>query len=298
MLLTCYCILSAYGQSADQNYRTYIEQFYPIAIRQQQLHKIPASIILAQGLLESGAGKGRLSVEANNHFGIKCHNWSGNTIGHDDDEKNECFRKYQNAQESFEDHSQFLISRPRYQNLFKLEPTDYKGWAYGLKAAGYATDPSYPQKLISLIERYQLHQYDVTKNYQYADKKEVADNNYYYPTAPTGPRAIYKSNYVKMVVATNRDSYASLAIEFKRSEKRIRKYNDVGENAVLQQGNIVYLSSKKKKGSRSHPVHVVQQGETFYGISQVFGIQLMSLYKLNKLDFSEGAQIGQIIRLR
>ncbi len=126
-----------------------------------QQHRIPASITLAQGLLESGAGKSKLAVEANNHFGIKCHNnWNGETIRIDDDEKNECFRKYPSPEMSYEDHSQFLITRNRYASLFELETTDYKGWAHGLKAAGYATNPKYAPQLIKLIEDYKLHQYD------------------------------------------------------------------------------------------------------------------------------------------
>ena len=147
------CVAS-FGQSLDANYLAYIEKYHTIAIRQQKLHGIPASIILAQGLLESGAGRGRLAVEANNHFGIKCHDWTGDRIYHDDDERNECFRKYRHASESYEDHSLFLVNRSRYRNLFQLNPTDYVAWAHGLKAAGYATDPAYAQKLISLIERY------------------------------------------------------------------------------------------------------------------------------------------------
>ena len=129
-------------------------------MRQMRKSKIPASIILAQGILESGSGRGRLAVKANNHFGIKCHGWKGAKIYHDDDRSQECFRKYGKAESSYEDHSEFLTGRSRYANLFKLKPTDYKGWAKGLRAAGYATDRKYPQKLISLIERYKLYTYD------------------------------------------------------------------------------------------------------------------------------------------
>ncbi|MGS2727694.1 glucosaminidase domain-containing protein [Psychroserpens sp. BH13MA-6] len=138
----------------------YILDYHLIAMEEMRKYKIPASITLAQGILESGSGRGRLSVEANNHFGIKCHGWSGKKIYHDDDRSQECFRKYDHAKTSFEDHSDFLTSRGRYANLFKLRENDYKGWAKGLRAAGYATDRKYPDKLISLIERYQLDQYD------------------------------------------------------------------------------------------------------------------------------------------
>ncbi|MEW4924398.1 glucosaminidase domain-containing protein [Algibacter sp. 2305UL17-15] len=143
--------------STTQNY---INTYKTVAQKEMTLYNIPASITLAQGILESSSGKGRLSVEANNHFGIKCHTWTGAKIYHDDDAKGECFRKYNNAKYSFRDHSLFLTSRKRYAGLFDLKISNYKGWARGLRAAGYATDRKYPQKLISLIERYQLYRYD------------------------------------------------------------------------------------------------------------------------------------------
>jgi len=138
----------------------YIDTYADIAKAQMRSAKIPASITLAQGILESGSGNGRLAVKANNHFGIKCHGWTGAKIYHDDDKSQECFRKYKNPETSYKDHSEFLTGRKRYAKLFQLKPNDYKGWARGLKKAGYATDPKYPQKLISLIERYQLYAYD------------------------------------------------------------------------------------------------------------------------------------------
>lgn len=145
---------------APSSVDVYIALYADIAKDKMRTHKIPASITLAQGVLESGVGRGRLAIEANNHFGIKCHGWTGAKIYHDDDRSQECFRKYPKAEMSYEDHSEFLTGRSRYAGLFTLEPDDYKGWAKGLRAAGYATDRKYPQKLISLIERYQLYQYD------------------------------------------------------------------------------------------------------------------------------------------
>lgn len=139
----------------------YIDKFSAVAQNNMRDFKIPASITLAQGILESGSGKGRLCLEANNHFGIKCHKgWTGPSISHDDDAKGECFRKYDDPADSYRDHSLFLTSRSRYADLFQLDILDYKAWAKGLKKAGYATDPKYPSKLISIIERYNLHQYD------------------------------------------------------------------------------------------------------------------------------------------
>lgn len=289
------CIAS-FGQSLDANYLAYIEKYHTVAIRQQKLHGIPSSIILAQGLLESGAGRGRLAVEANNHFGIKCHDWTGDRIYHDDDERNECFRKYRHASESYEDHSLFLVNRSRYRNLFQLNPTDYVAWAHGLKAAGYATDPDYAQKLISLIERYNLHEYDKAHRGLFASHEEHVKNETV--GVPQSERAIYKSNYIRIVVATANDTYASLAKELKISERRLRKYNEVGTDAEPRAGSIVYLSKKKKRAACSNRIHVVQPGETLYGISQLYGIQLISLYKLNDLSFEQGAYIGQILKLR
>lgn len=161
----------AYANDTERYIGTYTE----VAQNEMALYGIPASITLAQGILESGSGNGRLSREANNHFGIKCHEWTGAKIYHDDDAKQECFRKYVDAKYSFRDHSLFLTERSRYSNLFKLKKTDYKGWAKGLKAAGYATDPKYPTKLISLIERYNLHDYDGVKSKQAKPQHQYAD---------------------------------------------------------------------------------------------------------------------------
>jgi LysM repeat protein len=282
------------SQSRDQLYHDYIEKYHSIATAQQRSHGIPASIILAQGLLESGAGRGRLATEGNNHFGIKCHEWTGRKIYHDDDERNECFRKYDHPRESFEDHSVFLTTRSRYRSLFLLPSDDYKGWAHGLKAAGYATDPNYAHKLIDLIDRYQLYRYDL-HNLPQHDPRPA-------PLLPvTGgsvERTVYKSNGVKLIVAQPGDSYTSLAAATGIREDRLRYYNDAPEHATLRPGNTVYLAKKKTKGTRAYPVHVVQEGETLYGIAQNYGIQLISLYKLNNLSFDQGATIGQVLKLR
>ena len=152
------------SQSVNNAYLDYIKNYSPIAVEQQKLHRIPASIKLAQGLLESAAGRGELVRQSNNHFGIKCSDWGGETIYADDDKRQECFRKYRTARESYEDHSLFLISRSRYASLFELQPTDYKAWAYGLKYCGYATDTKYSEKLIKKIEKYNLHVYDTSED--------------------------------------------------------------------------------------------------------------------------------------
>ena len=149
----------------------YIAYFKSVAINEMHLYGIPASITLAQGILESGSGKGRLARQANNHFGIKCHTWNGDKIYHDDDEAQECFRKYKDPNASYRDHSEFLANRKRYAGLFKLKMNDYKGWAKGLRKAGYATDPKYPKKLISLIERFKLYKFDKKSKNKRSKKK-------------------------------------------------------------------------------------------------------------------------------
>ncbi|WP_296312167.1 glucosaminidase domain-containing protein [Winogradskyella sp. UBA3174] len=194
------------------NVDVYINRFSPIARAKMQTSKIPASITLAQGILESGVGKGRLAVEANNHFGIKCHGWKGAKIYHDDDSSQECFRKYEKPESSYDDHSEFLTGRKRYANLFKLKPDDYKGWAKGLKAAGYATDRKYPQKLISLIERYELYKYD----------KEVLGNN--------SVEIIPVNSGVLRYVIVKGDTLYSLAKRFNTSVGAIKDLNNMTSN--------------------------------------------------------------------
>ena len=160
-ILQLLMVLPALGEERMDSYEAYIDKYYRIAQEQQRLYGIPASITLAQGLLESAAGGSKLAVAARNHFGIKCGNdWTGKTVSHDDDARGECFRAYKHAKQSYEDHSKFLAGRPRYASLFKLKITDYKGWARGLKKAGYATNPRYAEQLIDIIELYELHKYD------------------------------------------------------------------------------------------------------------------------------------------
>ena len=190
----------------------YINQFVTIAKEEMQKFKIPASITLAQGILESGSGRGRLAVKANNHFGIKCHEWQGAKIYHDDDASQECFRKYRKAKSSYEDHSKFLKGRKRYANLFKLKPDDYKGWAKGLKKAGYATDRKYPQKLISLIERYKLYRYDD----EVLDGKQVE-------------RVNVNSGVTRHIIEKG-DTLYSLSIRYNTSVEAIKDLNNMATN--------------------------------------------------------------------
>lgn len=192
----------------------YIAEFSQVAIDEMRKYNIPASITLAQGILESASGQGRLATKANNHFGIKCHKWEGSKIYHDDDELQECFRKYNIAGESYRDHSEFLTSRSRYNNLFKLKSNDYKGWAKGLKAAGYATDKKYPEKLIGLIERYKLYEYDT------------------FVLKGTPVSAIKPSETVNVHVVKKGDTLYSISKRYKISVTSLKKWNNLEGNTL------------------------------------------------------------------
>ena len=215
-LCSCVFVLSS---KAQNNYLRYIEQYRDIAIEQMLKWKVPASITLAQGLLESAAGRSTLATQGNNHFGIKCHGWTGHTIYRDDDLKNECFRAYKSAYESFEDHSKFLATGQRYRSLFSLKITDYKGWAKGLKAAGYATNPRYAQSLIDIIENYNLSQYDNAKSYDKFMVERSHDGQV--NGQPLHPIYIYNKNYY--LYARQGDTIRTIADEIGISYRRLAR---------------------------------------------------------------------------
>ena len=275
---------------AEQDNEAYIQKYCKIAMREMNDYGIPASITLAQGILESAAGTSRLAVQANNHFGIKCHNdWSGEKIYHDDDKRNECFRKYERAEESFIDHSQFLKDRARYSFLFELDKTDYKAWAKGLKQAGYATDPNYPNRLITLIEKYELYEYD---KQSFTSKEEGVK---------TPVKLVKEKNEsgLKYVYVQKGESYYTIAVKYNIPFGLIYSYNDVDRKTRQpEEGTIVYLQKKKKKITWGEGVHVVEKGESMHDISQKYGIRLHSLYDLNNMPYDSKAEVGQLLKLR
>lgn len=301
LVLLCFFTLCASGRSQQE---TYIEKFAPIAVSEMHRSGIPASITLAQGLLESGYGRSELALKGNNHFGIKCHNgWQGGKVYHDDDAKGECFRKYDSPEESYRDHSDFLRYNDRYASLFELEITDYKGWAYGLKAAGYASDKEYAPKLISLIERYALHEYDkgpVTLPETPAQLEQVkavtsqADEVFRFNLS----REMYSLNGVLFVYAFEGETYESIASDYRLFKREILRFNDLRGQAPLLPGTVVYLQAKKKHAAKGLDKHVVAAGETMRGISQRFAIRLKHLYKLNDLDKNYVLREGDILNLR
>lgn len=275
-------------------YERYIDKYKDIAIEQMHKYHVPASITLAQGLFESGAGLSRLAQDANNHFGIKCHRWNGARIYHDDDERNECFRSYNHARESYEDHSLFLVQGARYKELFKLKNTDYKGWARGLKKAGYATNPRYAEKLIEIIELYNLDQYDKAKH----SRREKINSHIYVSSMPAHVIYFFNDNYY--VKAKQGDTFRSLSDETGISYKRLAKFNERDYNDVLSQGDIIYLKKKKTKAPKEFKgrPHIVKSGESMYLISQLYGIRLESLYKLNKLSPDYQIRVGDMLWVR
>lgn len=317
---------SLFAQQRNQAYVDYIQKYAHIAVSEQAKFGIPASITLAQGLLESGAGKSELALKSNNHFGIKCHTgWTGERTYHDDDAEQECFRKYKNVSESYDDHSLFLTSRPRYADLFSLKATDYKGWAHGLKKAGYATDPNYANKLIKIIEDYGLHQLDTQgslgSGYQMVTEKE-SDFNTNNQNSKTTDRKrnvrknkrkaatamgyvpayrqheVERTNGVRCVIAQAGDTYASIADEFDLRESDLLRFNDLNSVQQLEQGEKVYLAPKKAKAPKGNSYYQVKAGDTARDISQRYGIRLKKLYDLNGMSYKQGVKIGQSLRLR
>ena len=252
-----------------------------MAISQMKHYGIPASITLAQGLLESGAGKSTLATKANNHFGIKCGGtWTGKTITHFDDGRNECFRSYSSVEDSYKDHSLFL-QKQRYQRLFSLAKDDYKGWAKGLKECGYATSPTYAANLINLIELYELYQYDKGGG-KHTITPEVTDH----PVTINRTMTVFP-NGIPYVVVKAGETLESIAARYGISKRKLRKYNELPKNAQVSIGDVIYFNKKKKKASKDFKKncwHKIKKGESMYSISQSYGIRVKNLYKMNFKD--------------
>ena len=295
-LLLC---LSSYGQARRNTlYQQYINQYKDLAIQQMLRYRIPASITLAQGLLESGAGRSDLAIKGNNHFGIKCHDWTGATTYHDDDLRQECFRAYNTVLESYEDHSRFLSTKPRYRKLFSLSQTDYRGWAHGLKAAGYATNPQYAYKLINIIELYGLDQYDRAKTYD----RYIARHSGTERISPDNPtlHPIYYFNKNYYIYAREGETFKMLSKEIGISARKLAKYNERDKRETLHKGDIIYLKKKQKRAPKEfkHRPHVVKAGDSMYLIAQKYGMRLESLYKKNGLGHDYQIRVGDTLRVR
>ena len=295
----------------------YIQTYKDIAMREMREYKIPASITLAQGLLESGAGNSALAREAKNHFGIKCHKgWEGETYIMDDDEKNECFRKYKNAEESFKDHSIFLTTRGRYSALFELDITDYQGWAKGLKAAGYATNPKYAQLLIDRIDLYDLTKYDQIALGQRTDDNQLPDiapedellELAYSPAnrsvfelvdMTAEKRFIYENNGVRFIFAKEGETPEQLAKDLGIKFNKFCEYNLLKrpDEMVFHSGDVVYLDKLRNKNWKAKK-YTVAEGETLRDVALRFAVRPERILKMNGLKEGERISTGQVVWLR
>ena len=275
----------------NKAYSDYFNQWGEVAMQQMIQYRIPASITLAQGVLESAAGKSELALRANNHFGIKCNGWTGRRSYHDDDERGECFRAYDNAYQSYVDHSVFLSTSQRYRRLFDLKRTDYKGWAKGLKACGYATSPTYATKLIEIIEAYKLYQYDQGKEFNRKENVLLQQGEM---------RHIYTFNKNYYIRARRGDTFRRIAEDVDISYRKLAKYNERNKNDVLEEGEIIWLHKKARKAPKAfkNRPHRVEPGESMYIISQRYGIRLKYLYKMNNLPPDYVIKTGDLLRVR
>lgn len=302
-----------FSQSVQEEY---INKYCQIAVEEMGRTGVPASITLAQGILESGSGTSQLSIKGNNHFGIKCHSdWTGGKMYVDDDAKNECFRMYHNASESFRDHSDFLRNNQRYASLFKLDVKDYKGWATGLKKAGYATSPTYATRLIEIIEKYNLAQYDsgtfvpvsVTSNIVAVAENEEGTS------VDKKPTRYYTSNGFELSMSeyslgtNNNTDYIVLkyAMDIQVLSRKLgmapwelSKYNDLPKKYTIQAGEVIYLKPKRNKAEKKYTVHVVERGETMRDISQKYAVKINKLYRKNGWEQGVQPVEGSKVRLR
>lgn len=302
-------VLGSPGFAQRMTTEAYIAKYKDVAIKKMKEYKIPASITLAQGILESGSGNSKLARKANNHFGIKCHNnWNGKKFFMDDDEKHECFRKYSKAADSYRDHSKFLTQRGRYSFLFEYDITDYKKWAYGLKKAGYATNPKYPKLLIRIIEKYDLSQYDkkaLGKFRKHKNKIKTHKEGAVPAIAAfklsgesaTG-RKILINNKRKLILAKQGDTYEKIASEFEIYTWQLYKYNEVNRKHKVVAGELIYLEKKKARANKKYKYHHIRQGETLHDVAQLYGMRLSKLLKMNNLPKGISLPVGAEVRVR
>lgn len=279
-------LLEAKGDAAR-----YLMEYYPVAVEHMEKHKIPASITLAQAVLEGGAGKSKLVAEANNHFGVKADKrWKGETVKAYDNGRWCDFRAYDNALESYEDHSKFLLVNRRYASLFDLDIDDYKGWAHGLKKAGYAEDKNYATKLIAIIERYDLNAFDTSpaKARCSSAQKDVAQGV-----------EIMEAHGLKYVVAGRDDTLGSISEKVGIAERKLTSYNDMYKGYKIKEGDIIYLEKKNSKAEKGSEFHTAEKGESLYSISQAYGIRLEKIYEMNpQYRNYTSLKVGDVIRLR
>jgi LysM repeat protein len=286
-LMTVGCLLLGKSEAQLMSTRQYIDSFKFVAMQEMRAHGVPASITLGQGVLESASGNSKLAKNCNNHFGIKCRsNWTGKFCLADDDAKDECFRGYETAFDSYRDHSLFLKGSKRYFLLFELSATDYKGWAHGLREAGYATNPNYGNILIGVIEKYRLSQYD---------SMVILGEDFFAPgtVANTAPVEV---NGIQAIVAKPGETPEQVAARYNMATWQIYKYNDISEGEMLSPGEIIYLKPKRRRAVEMN--HTVKNGETMRDISQKYGVKVKHLYKLNRLEPGLEVRPGEVLNLK
>ena len=324
LLLTVTSVAVAGRRPTRQTREEYIARYKQIAIDQMERYGIPASITLAQGILESDCGNSLLSRSSNNHFGIKCkRDWAGARVYHDDDEKGECFRAYDSVKDSYDDHAEFLDKQPRYDSLFRYAATDYRSWARGLKAAGYATAPDYAERLVRIIEDAKLYLLDRPNGdalyaqrrheQQHPDEWFSSQSSVSHTEAGSGIDPdnfrvsvkahegynIYMTNGVHYILAREGDTFEEIGRTFRLSARNLRKFNDLeDQSAQPMTGEVVYIDRKKSRWEGEEEYHLCRKGETTYAVGQRFGIRQRSIEKLNKLTPNAPLTSGQQIRLR
>ncbi len=309
--------LLIFGLNAQtrQTPKIYIEKFDQDAVAEMIRSGVPASITLAQGMLESDYGNSKLAKQAKNHFGIKCHSkWTGGKYYMDDDAKHECFRVYNSVYNSYVDHSNFLKRNQRYSFLFNLRKIDYKGWAKGLKKAGYATNPKYPALLIGIIENNNLARFDkMTKSDLKKLGKSSKGSNSTFESSPVTKGKVKGSNTpsstkdtkirisknkIKFVYSQPGDSTKIIANRYDLGHWQILKYNDLKRNSKIPNASTIYLQPKRNKFKGGGSFHVVKKGESLWEMSQMYGIKLKKLAKINELKKGQEPKVGAKLKLR
>jgi LysM repeat protein len=304
-LLACFCflVISVHFSFAQKKLskNEYIEKYKGIAVDEMKRSGIPASITLAQGMLESDNGNSSLAVKANNHFGIKCHKtWNGKKMYQDDDKENECFRKYASAEDSYNDHTDFIVNTSRYASLFDLKSDDYKNWAKGLKKAGYATSPTYAKDLIKIIEEnelFRLDKGDFSRPIKNTIKRSdhVKDDDFF---VDIRRRKIFERNRIKYILVEKGDDLAKITKDMDMLSWELPKYNELPKDTPLTPGQVLYIQPKRWRAEVGKDFHTVQQGETMYFVSQLYGVKLRKLYRKNRMEPGTQPEVGQKLWLR
>ncbi len=302
--ITILCALSGFQLFAQRKHITkedYINKYKEIAVKEMKRSGIPASITLAQGMLESENGNSSLAYKSNNHFGIKCHkNWDGDKVYHDDDKADECFRKYDSPGDSYRDHTDFLMNTHRYTKLFEYKSNEYKKWAKGLKKAGYATNRTYDRDLIKIIEENELYRLDDGdySNFAIKKSKKVSIKNDENFSVDIKRRKVFERNRIKYIIAEEGDTYDKITKDMDLFSWQLKRYNEIQKDSKIIPGQTLYIQPKRWNAEIGNDFHFVKEGETMYSISQLYGMKLKKLYRKNRMEPGKEPITGQKMWLR